>query len=400
MPVSTAPHAWRSHWREIVSVFLKLGAISPGGPGLMGLLQIEVQEKRAWLSQERFVEGVALVNMLPGPSATQLSIFLGYARAGWQGGMLAGVCFILPAFIIMLALTLLYTHYGTLPRLRGVFSGVNPVVVGIFAIAVYRLGTSAITDRTQAVLALASALALGFAWVGIVPILFLSGALGVARYGARRWGLVAAASGVSLHSLVVWCSGCFQMPTLSWLASGPEASAHPPGLWQMGLFFVQVGLLTFGGGLILLAFLQEQVVTSLHWLTPQEFLDGLSLGRVTPGPIPVLATFIGYKVSGLWGAVVAAAAIFFPSFLLMLGILPLWEHLKRLPWLNAALKGMNPAIIGMIAVTLIRMLPAAVPGLLPVMLACTTVAAMEGWGVGPFPLMLVGGMLGLVWGAG
>jgi len=147
----------------------------------------------------------------------------------------------------------------------------------------------------------------------------------------------------------------------------------------MGLFFVKVGLLTFGGGLILLAFLQEQVVTSLHWLTPQEFLDGLSLGRVTPGPIPVLAAFIGYKISGLWGAVVGAAAIFFPSFGLMLGILPLWERLKRFPWLNAALKAMNPAIIGMIAVALIRMLPAAVPGLLPAVLACTTVAAMEGW---------------------
>jgi chromate transporter len=123
-------------------------------------LPTEIQEKHAWLSKERFVEGVALVHMLPGPSATQLSILLGYTRAGWQGGMLAGLCFIPPAFVIMLALTLLYTHYSTLPRLRGVFSGRNPVVVGIFTVAVYRLSTSAITDITQGMLALASALTL------------------------------------------------------------------------------------------------------------------------------------------------------------------------------------------------------------------------------------------------
>src|SRR6266571_9310717 len=129
----TAPRACRSPWWELVRVFLTLGALSPGGPGLMGVLQTEIQEKRGWLSQARFVEGVALVNMLPGPGGAQLSIFLGYIRAGWWGGLLAGLCFLLPSFVIMLTLTLLYSHYGALPGLRGVFRGLNPVVIGIFA---------------------------------------------------------------------------------------------------------------------------------------------------------------------------------------------------------------------------------------------------------------------------
>jgi chromate transporter len=300
-PVIRAPRACGSPWWEIASVFLKLGAMSPGGPGLTGVLQTEIQEKRAWLSKAQFVEGVALVHMLRGSSATQLSILLGYTRAGWQGGILAGLCFILPAFVIMLALTLLYTHYSTLPRLRGVFSGLNPVVVGIFAVAVYRLSTSAITDITQGMLALASALTLGFTSMGIVPILLLTGALGVARYGSKRWGLVATAVGASLHGALVWSSRGLEKPALTWFGSGLWASSRPPGLWQIGLFFAKVGIFTFGGGLILLTFLQEHIVHHLQWLTPQEFLDGLALGRLTPGPIPVLAAFIGYKVSGLAG---------------------------------------------------------------------------------------------------
>ena len=129
----TVPRVCPSQWWELVRVFLTLGALSPSGPGLTGVLQTEVQEKRGWLSQARFVEGVALVNMLPGPGGAQLSIFLGYIRAGWWGGLLAGLCFLLPSFVIMLLLTLLYTHYGALPGLRGVFRGLNPVVIGIFA---------------------------------------------------------------------------------------------------------------------------------------------------------------------------------------------------------------------------------------------------------------------------
>src|SRR5262245_44656128 len=183
--MSTAPRVCRAPWREIVRVFLILGAISPSGPGLIGVLQTEVQEKRGWLSQARFVEGVALVTMLPGSRGAQLSILLGYIRAGWWGGLLAGLCFLLPSFVLMLTLTLLYTAYGALPGLRGVFQGLNPVVVGIFAVAVYRLSRAAIIDVPQGVLALAGALALWVTPVGIVPLSPLAGEIGRASWRAR-----------------------------------------------------------------------------------------------------------------------------------------------------------------------------------------------------------------------
>src|SRR5262245_35687198 len=182
--VGSRPGRLRQHWQEVIGTFLKIGALSYGGAASVGLMQTEVLERRAWLPREQFLEGLALVNTLPGPAGVQLGIFVGFMRAGWWGGVLAGLCFILPAFCILLALTLVYHRYGALPRMRHLFYGLSPVVVGIFAAAVCRLGQAAVRDGTHALLALGSALALGLTGVGIVPTMLLAGAIGVARYGS------------------------------------------------------------------------------------------------------------------------------------------------------------------------------------------------------------------------
>ena len=384
----------RTHWREIAGAFLKLGAMSYGGPAIMGLMQAEIQERRGWLSKERFIEGLGLVNMLPGAGATQLGIFLGYTRAGGWGGLLAGLCFVLPAFFIMLALTLLYAQFGALPQVRGVFYGLNPVVVALFAVAVIRLGRNAIKDWKQAALGVAGALALAFTPLGIVPILLLAGGAGVALYAAPRWGIAAALITAALYSAVAWLR-----PQGTALASlGLAGAALAPGILQVGLFFFMVGAFTFGGGLSMLAFMQEQVVNQFHWLTPQEFLDGLALGQLTPGPILMLAAFVGYKVGGFGGAATGAAAIFLPSFILMLSILPVFERIQRIRWMKAALSGIGPAFIGMIAVALFQMLPNALPDLITAALALAAMAALLWLRASPLALMAVGGGLGLLLG--
>lgn len=380
----------RSYWREITSGFLKIGAMSYGGPAIMGLMQTEFQEKRNWLSKERFLEGLALVNLLPGAGATQLGIYLGHARAGWWGGLLAGVCFVVPAFVIMLALTVVYAHYGALPQMRDVFYGLAPVVVGIFVVAVYRLGSHAVRDGSQGLFAVGAALLAMFSPLGIVATLLLAGALGIVRYGNRRTGLAAAFAILVLAGLVRLAGGTLDPGALAY------GGAHTPGLGDIGLFFLGVGAFSFGGGLSMLAFMQEQVVNQLHWLTAREFLDGLALGQLTPGPILMLAAFVGYKLAGVAGAAVAAAAIFLPSFVLMLSILPWFAQIKRWSWTRAALKGISPAVIGLLVVALAEMLPAAVTDVFTALLLIGAVAALMLGRVGPLPPMLAGAAAGLV----
>jgi chromate transporter len=389
--VSTAHGGFRQHWREVVGTFLKIGALSYGGAASMGIMQTEVQGKRAWLPKEQFVEGLALVNTLPGPGGIQLGIFLGYTRAGWWGGVLAGLCFIFPAFCILLSLTLIYDHYGALPHIRHLFYGLSPVVVGIFAMSVYRLGRAAVRDGKQVLLAVAAALAVGLTPVGIVPTLLLAGATGVALYSSRPWGVVSALVILLLYSAYHWGNEWWAMPAFT-----GTGSSLSPSLWDIGLFFLKVGALSFGGGLTILAFIQDQVVHHLHWLTPQQFLDGLALGQLTPGPTLMLAAFVGYAIASIWGAMVAAAAVYLPSFILMLSVLPLLEHMKHVAWMKAALQGISPAVMGVTAVAVLRMVPFAIPDLLTGALAVGTMGALVLWQLSPLPLLTGGAAIGLV----
>ncbi|MEK6550246.1 MAG: chromate efflux transporter [Pseudomonadota bacterium] len=302
----------------------------------------------------------------------------------------AGLCFIVPAFAIMLALTAAYAEYGALPAAKDVFYGLGPVVVGIFIVAVYRLGSNAIGDAWQGAFAVGAALLAAFSPFGIVPTLLLAGAFGVARYGHRRAGIAVAATVLIIAGLARWAGGSLDPAALTLANEGQT------GLVDIALFFFGVGAFTFGGGLSMLAFMQDQVVNQLHWLTDREFLDGLALGQLTPGPILMVAAFVGYKLAGVVGAMVAALAIFLPSFLLMLSILPWMARIKEWRWMKAALKGIGPAVIGLLIVALGQMLPAAVTDVFTGLLMLAAVAGLMIWRIGPLPPMLVGGAAGLV----
>lgn len=382
--------ALRTHWREVIGGFLKIGAMSYGGPAIMGLMQAEFQEKRGWLAKERFLEGMAIVTLLPGAGATQLGIFLGHARAGWWGGLLAGLCFVLPAFFIMILLTLVYTEYGAVPLVRDAFYGLAPVVVGIFIVAVYRLGRSAVGDSRQAMLAVGAALLAALSPVGIVTTLMLAGCLGVAFYHRRRTGLAAALVLIGIYA-AMWLSG--DVVELSALVLENSGVA---GIGDIALFFFGVGAFSFGGGLSMLAFMQEQVVNQLQWLTAREFLDGLALGQLTPGPILMVAAFVGYKLAGVAGALAAAAAIFLPSFVLMLALLPWLARIKQWQWMRAALNGIVPAVIGVLVVALGGMLTAAATDVFTSLIVIATVFALYVWRVGPLPPMFTGAAAGVL----
>ena len=380
--------------KEIAATLFQLGATSYGGPAIMGFMQAELQERRKWVSKERFLEGLAVANMVPGATATQLGIFLAYARGGWWGGLLGGVCFVLPAFVIMLALTIAYAYLGVTPLARSALYGLGPVVVGLFAIALYRLGKTAASTVPEVIIGIAAAGALVTSRLGIVAILVLAGCTGLFVFhrgpSAARTRAVAALLFVATLSIALWMSAA---PSV---AADAGWTPNPKSLVHLGLFFLKVGAFTIGGGLTMIAFIQDQVVGQFGWLTPREFVDGLALGQLTPGPVLMIAAYVGYKLAGIGGAIVAASAAFLPSFVIMLAILPVLDRVRQMAWVKATMKGMAPAVIGVLAVSLIRLSPAAVPDPFALLILIGTIAATLALRVGAFKVMIGGAVLGVL----
>lgn len=382
--------------RDLARVFLKIGAMSYGGPAIMGIMQNEIQERRRWLGKERFVEGLSIVNMLPGPGATQLAIFIGHTKGGLAGGIVAGICFIIPAFAIMLLLASAYAAFGALPALRNAFYGIGPVVVGIFAVAIYRLAKGTIKDRLQIPIAVSAVGLVLFSPFGLAVILLAAGCAGVTLFHSWRTGLAALLILALAAAGAYAAEGFIVGSALPVAGPGPQSVAGPATLWDVSAFFFKVGTFTFGGGLSMLAFMQEQVVNQFGWLTPQEFVDGLALGQLTPGPILMLAAFIGYKLFGALGAAVAAGAIFLPSFVMVLSILPLLRRMKDLQWLKAFMRRVAPAVIGALGVSVVQMAPHAAPDIFTWCLLGGTIVISLFSKLGPLPLMAGGAAFGFL----
>jgi chromate transporter len=380
--------------KDVAGSLFRLGATSYGGPAIMGIMQTELQEKRKWVSKERFLEGLSVANMLPGATATQLGIFLGYARGGWWGGLIGGLCFVAPAFFIMLALTMAYATLGFTPVARGALHGLGPVVIGLFVAAIYRLGRSSMSTVPEAVIGAGAAAASFWTPLGIVAILLLAGCAGLILFQPGKPGTRVIVP-LSVTSIAV-------LFTVWWLNTSAPASAlsgripNPNSLLDIGAYFLKVGAFTIGGGLTMIAFIQDQVVGQFGWLTPREFIDGLALGQLTPGPVLMIAAYVGYKVAGVAGAAVAATAAFLPSFIIMLVILPVLDRVRKLAWMRAVMKGMGPAVIGVLAVSLIRLAPAALPDRFAIVILAATLLALTVLGVGTFRLMIAGAVLGVL----
>ena len=374
---------------EVVAAFLKVGALGYGAAAIWGLIQSEVQERRGWLTKERFLEGMALVNALPGAPAMQMCIFVGHQRAGGWGGLLGGLAFMAPAFAVMLVLSALASAYGGAPMMRDAFYGLSPVILGVFAVAIYRLGKAAIKDLASIVVALSAAALAATSMIGMAGVVMLAGCVGVALYHSRKVGLIAA--------LIALVLVTFEHIAAARLAGiGAIGDSSQPDLWHLALFFLKVGAVTFGGGMTIIAFVQDQLVNQLHWITAQEFLECLTLSQFTPGPVIMVAAYVGYKVAGLAGATVAAVSIFLPSFVLMLSILPLLERVRRLTWVKASMKGISPAVVGAIAMSVIKLVPHAVSDTFTGAMLIVTVLLLAAWRLPVLSMVVGGGVIGTV----
>jgi len=338
-PQST-PESHPDALAEVARVALKLGLTAFGGPAAhIAMLREETVVRRQWLTDAYFLDLVGATNLIPGPNSTEMVIHVGYLRAGWRGLFVAGTLFILPAAAIVLALAWAYVQYGTTPAGEALLYGIKPVVIAVVAQALWGLGRTALQGPLLvAVGAAAAALYLvGFNELAI----FFGSALvvllvrTVQQLSPRQLGaaMPAPVAGLSLTML----------PTLL------QAAPVPVSLMTLFLTFLKIGAVLYGSGYVLLAFLRNDFVVRLGWLTDQQLLDAVAIGQMTPGPVFTTATFIGYLVAGVPGAVLATVGIFLPAFIFVALLHPLVPRLRRYPWTAAMLDGVNAAAIGLMA---------------------------------------------------
>jgi chromate transporter len=371
--------------REVVGLFLKLGTIAFGGPAAhVALMHTEVVGRRRWVSEQQFLDLVGTTNLLPGPSSTELAIYLGLRRAGWRGLVAAGACFIAPAFAIVLGLAVLYDRYGTTPVATDLLYGVTPVVIAIIAHALVLLGRTA---RKSAGLAVVGLAALGGYLAGLHPLLLL--ALGAALWLAVTGGRQIAAR--------------FGAPAILAPLAGPlllqaPAAAGSVSLTTLFWTFLKLGSVVFGSGYVLLAFLRDDLVEGLRVISDRQLVDAVAVGQITPGPVFTTATFIGYLAAGTPGAVVATVAIFAPSFVFVPLIDRLLAAVRNRPWVRTALDGVNVAAVALMAGVAAQLARTALVDPLTVALAAATLAVLLRWHPNPTWLIAAGAGVGLLHG--
>ena len=370
---------------EVAMVFLKLGTIAFGGPAAhIAMMHEEISRRRGWVSEERFLDLLGAANLIPGPSSTELAIYLGYERAGWKGLVLGGVCFILPAMLMVLAIAWAYARYGATPQANWLLYGIKPVIVAIIVQALWGLLKTAVKGP---LLAGTGILVLALYLIGFSPVVLIFGSglfVALVQNGWRffRKQKITGASVVLLSSIG---------------ASGAVAGMVqvPFSLPTLFVTFLKLGSVVFGSGYVLLAFLRNDFVHRLGWLTDQQILDAVAVGQFTPGPVFTTATFIGYVVGGVPGAILATVGIFLPSFVFVAAVFPLVGMLRHSSWAGGFLDGVNVAALGLMARVTWQLGRAAVVDWVTAVVVLASAVLVFRFKINSAWLVLGGGVVGL-----
>lgn len=318
---------------EVTLLFLKLGFTAFGGPAAhLALFHDEAVKRRKWLDEQHFLDLIGATNLIPGPNSTEIAIHLGFLRAGWLGFALGGLCFVLPATLIVLALAEIYVRFGSTPQIGWLLYGIKPVIIAIIVNALLNLGKKALKDFLTGVAGLL-VIAAYFGGINEIALLFAAGLLVMFIKNLQKYrrpgvnGLFLPFAGISL----------------------PALAAIPFSLPILFLTFLKIGSVLYGSGYVLLAFLRADFVTRLGWISDQQLIDAIAIGQVTPGPLFTAATFIGFLLGGTPGALLATAGIFLPSFVFVAISNPLIPRLRNSPWASSLLDGINAASLGLMA---------------------------------------------------
>ena len=385
----------RSRLLELAGLFLRIGTTGFGGPAaLIAMMQDEVVVRRKWLTPEHFLDFVGTTNLIPGPNATEMAMHIGYIRAGPAGLVIAGLSFIIPAALLTMGLAWAYVRYGTLPQAAPFLYGIKPAVLGIILTALWRLGKTSIKGWRYLLIGV-MVMAASFLGANEILALLAGGLIGmcwlrlhaVHESGAGPGALSCILAGASLgfRSLLAGAGGTF--------ATYVSTAAEVP-LWKLGLFFLKIGSVLYGSGYVLLAFLERGLVRDYHWMTQQQLVDAIAAGQFTPGPLSSTATFVGYILLGVPGAVVATVGMFLPSFLFVLALGSLLPRLRRSPWTASFLDAVNVSAVALMAVVAARLGQTTLVGWPAWLITLATVAASLRWRINSTWLVLIGALIG------
>jgi chromate transporter len=369
--------------RDIAGVFFRLGVTGFGGPAAhIALMRDEFVRRRQWMKDDEFLEMVGIANLIPGPNSTELAMHIGSRQAGRKGLVVAGVCFIVPAVVIVGFLAWLYAEYGTNPAVVDVRYGVLPVIIAIVAHALTGLGRSSLVSLHNVVIAVGAFIAYVLD-VHELIILFVAGviAIGWSYLENIRRGRNDRASlflGLAL---------------LPFIASGTEKDAS---LWRLFLVFLQIGAVLYGSGYVLLAFLENQLVNELGWLTNEQLLDAVAVGQVTPGPLFSTATFIGWQVAGVWGSVVATVGIFLPSFVFVSLLVVIIPWVRRHNSAQLFINGVTIASLGLMGGVLVQLVDTALVDALTIAIAVVSLVVLLASKINTTWLVGVGVVVGVL----
>jgi chromate transporter len=367
---------------ELARLFLKLGIVAFGGPPAhIAMMEDEVVSRRGWLTREQFLDFLGATNLIPGPNSTEMAIHVGRIRAGWLGLLVAGASFILPSAVMVTALAWAYVRFGSLPQVAGLLYGVKPIVIALIVQAVFKLAKTAVKST----------------WIAVVGVFAALGTvLGVDQVAVL-------AGGGLLTGLVYWLRSSRRTSAKALFLSGSgfSAFAAPSGIaasfsrTALFLVFLKIGAILFGGGYVLVALIRSNLVAGLGWISERQLLDAIAMGQVTPGPLSTTATFIGYLLAGVPGAVIATVAIFLPAFSFVAMSGPLVPRLRQSPVAGAVLDGVNVAALALIAVVSWQLFRAAVVDWTTLVMAGVSFFLLFRYRVNSVWLMLGGAAIGV-----
>jgi chromate transporter len=372
-----SPPTSRGTLAEVAKEFLRLGFVAYGGPAAhVAMMEEQFVRRRRWLTRERFLDLVGAVSLLPGPSSTELAIYLGEIRAGLAGLIVAGACFILPAALLVAGLAWAYLKFGTLPQVSGLLFGIKPVVVALVAQAVWNLGRTALRTVPLVLLALVVVL---LAVVGVPAVLLLLGAGFL--WMAIREGNKLVADRAALAG---------------WFASGSGTTLGTIGLLPVFFYFLKIGAVLVGSGYVLLPVLRADLVVHAHWLTDAQLLDAVAVSQATPGPFFTVATFIGYLLAGWNGAALATIGMFLPAFVYVGITSSFLPKLRKSPLAAAFLDGVNAAAVALMAFVGWQFGRAALVNVPAILLAVVTAILVFRYKINSIWLVLAGALAGIL----